>query len=158
MKGNKEIMQQLNKVLTHELTAINQYFLHARMFKNWGLERLNEAEYKQSIRVMKHADTLIERILFLEGLPNLQQLGTLGIGEAVPECLSSDLQFEMMTLRPSLIDGIRLAEDHHDFVTRDLLESLLQGTESAIDWYETQISLINEIGQQNYIQSQIEDD
>jgi bacterioferritin len=158
MKGNKEITQQLNKVLTHELTAINQYFLHARMFKNWGLERLNEVEYKQSIRVMKHADTLIERILFLEGLPNLQQLGTLGIGEAVPECLSSDLQFEMMTLRPSLIDGIQLAEDHHDFVTRDLLEGLLKGTESAIDWYETQMSLINEIGQQNYIQSQIEDD
>jgi len=122
------------------------------------LERLNEAEYKQSIRVMKHADTLIERILFLEGLPNLQQLGTLGIGETVSECLSSDLQFEMMTLRPSLIEGIQLAEDHQDFVTRDLLEGLLQGTESAIDWYETQMSLINEIGQQNYIQSQIEDD
>tara|TARA_B100000900_G_scaffold195551_1_gene165479 strand:+ start:424 stop:897 length:474 start_codon:yes stop_codon:yes gene_type:complete len=157
MKGQKEIINCLNGVLKNELTAINQYFLHARMFKNWGFEKLNQQEYRQSIRVMKEADKVIERVLFLEGLPNLQNLGVLNIGENVPECLGSDLSYEVGVARPKLQAGIALAETAEDYVTRDLLESLLGHSESAIDWYETQQTLISEIGQENYLQSQIYD-
>ncbi len=157
MKGQKEIITTLNSILKNELTAINQYFLHARMFKNWGLEKLNEREYCQSIRVMKEADKIIERVLFLEGLPNLQNLGVLNIGENVAECLGSDLSYEVGVARPNLKAGIALAETAEDYVTRDLLESLLGASESAIDWYETQQRLIGEIGPENYLQSQIHD-
>jgi bacterioferritin len=158
VKGSNKIVKHLNEVLKSELTAINQYFLHARMFKNWGLERLNEKEFKNSIRVMKEADKLIERILFLEGLPNLQSLGALSIGENVEECLKSDLQFEITSQRASLVAGINEAEVEQDFVTRDLLESLLKCSETSIDDYETQLSLINDLGIQNYIQAQMEED
>ena len=157
MKGQKQIINCLNGVLKNELTAINQYFLHARMFKNWGFEKLNRQEYRQSIRVMKEADKGIERVLFLGGLPNLQILGVLKIGENVPECLGSDLSYEVEVARPKLQAGIALAETAEDYVTRDLLESLLGYSESAIDWYETQQTLISEIGQENYLQSQIYD-
>ena len=157
MKGQKEIITTLNSILKNELTAINQYFLHARMFKNWGLEKLNEREYCQSIRVMKEADKVIERVLFLEGLPNLQNLGVLNIGENVPECLGSDLSYEVGVARSNLQAGIALAETAEDFVTRDLLEGLLSAGEAAIDWYETQQMLIGEIGLENYLQSQIHD-
>ena len=157
MKGKKEIITTLNSILKNELTAINQYFLHARMFKNWGLEKLNEREYCQSIRVMKEADKIIERVLFLEGLPNLQNLGVLNIGENVPECLGSDLIYEVEAARPNLQAGIVLAETAEDFVTRDLLEDLLSASVAAIDWYETQQTLIGEIGLENYLQSQIHD-
>jgi len=157
MKGQKEIITTLNSILKNELTAINQYFLHARMFKNWGLEKLNEREYCQSIRVMKEADKIIERVLFLEGLPNLQNLGVLNIGENVAECLGSDLSYEVGVARPNLQAGIALAETAEDYVTRDLLEGLLSASESAIDWYETQQTLIGEIGLENYLQSQIHD-
>lgn len=157
MRGQKEIIKSLNGVLKNELTAINQYFLHARMFKNWGLEKLNCQEYRQSIRVMREADHIIERILFLEGLPNLQNLGRLNIGENIPECLISDLAHEAGVSRPQLQAGIGLAETAEDFVTRDLLESLLSASESAIDWYETQQTLIDKMGLENYLQSQIYD-
>ena len=157
MEGQKEIITTLNSILKNELTAINQYFLHARMFRNWGLEKLNEREYCQSIRVMKEADKIIERVLFLEGLPNLQNLGVLNIGENVPECLGSDLSYELGVARPNLQTGIALAETAEDFVTRDLLEDLLSASEVAIDWYETQQTLVSEIGLENYLQSQIHD-
>ena len=157
MKGQKEIITTLNSILKNELTAINQYFLHARMFRNWGLEKLNEREYCQSIRVMKETDEIIERVLFLEGLPNLQNLGVLNIGENVPECLGSDLSYELGVARPNLQAGVALAETAEDFVTRDLLEDLLSASEAAIDWYETQQTLVSEIGLENYLQSQIHD-
>ena len=157
MKGQKEIITTLNSILKNEMTAINQYFLHARMFKNWGLEKLNEREYCQSIRVMKEADKIIERVLFLEGLPNLQNLGVLNIGENVPECLGSDLSYELGVARPNLQAGVALAETAEDFVTRDLLEDLLSASEAAIDWYEIQQTLVSEIGLENYLQSQIHD-
>ena len=157
MKGQKEIITTLNSILKNELTAINQYFLHARMFRNWGLEKLNEREYCQSIRVMKEADKIIERVLFLEGLPNLQNLGVLNIGENVSECLGSDLSYEVGVARPNLQAGVALAETAEDFVTRDLLEDLLSASEAAIDWYETQQTLVSEIGLENYLQSQIHD-
>lgn len=155
MKGQKEVISMLNNTLKNELTAINQYFLHARMFKNWGLEQLGEQEYQQSIRVMKEADKIIERVLFLEGLPNLQKLGVLNIGENVSECLGSDVSHEVEVARPNLQSGIALAETAEDYVTRDLLEGLLVASEAAIDWYETQQTLIGEIGLMNYLQSQI---
>ena len=157
MEGQKEIINTLNSILKNELTAINQYFLHARMFRNWGLEKLNEREYCQSLRVMKEADKIIERVLFLEGLPNLQNLGVLNIGENVPECLGSDLSYEVGVARPNLQAGVALAETAEDFVTRDLLEDLLSASEAAIDWYETQQTLVSEIGLENYLQSQIHD-
>ena len=155
MQGDKKIISALNKVLTNELTAINQYFLHARMFRNWGLERLNDYRYRQSIRVMKEADELIERILFLDGLPNLQNLGKLMIGENAVECLKADLQYEEGVQRPLLVDTIALCEACGDYVSRELLEELLEHCEEAIDWLETQLSLIDDIGLQNYLQSQL---
>jgi bacterioferritin len=153
MNGDKKVIDALNKVLKNELTAINQYFLHARMFRHWGLESLNDYQYRQSIRVMKEADELIERVLFLEGLPNLQNLGKLLIGEDVVECLQGDLQYEREIQRPLLIESIALCETLHDYVSRDLLEDLLEHCEQAIDWLETQLSLIDSITLPNYLQS-----
>ena len=152
MKGHKDVIEQLKKVLTNELTTINQYFLHARMFDNWGVKKLGEHEYKESIDEMKHADELIERILFLEGMPNLQTLNKLLIGENVPEALKADLQQEQ-TAMPVLRDAIGVCEEHDDYVSRALLRKILKGEEEHVDWLETQLGLIEKMGLQNYIQS-----
>jgi bacterioferritin len=156
MKGHPKVVGQLNRVLTCELTAINQYFLHARMFKHWGLEKLNHVEYKKSIQDMTHADKLIERVLFLEGLPNLQQLEKLRIGEHSQEMLDCDLAMvqEQLTL---LRDAITLCEAEQDYVSRDLLEDILEDEEEHLDWLESQQELITLTGIQNYLQSQISD-
>lgn len=152
MKTDPKINQALNKVLKNELTAINQYFLHARMCRNWGLDALNEHAYKASIHAMKNADALIERILFLEGLPNLQDLGKLLIGEDTEEILKGDYQMETEQ-RQDMLDTIALLENAQDYVSRDLLEELLEEKEEQIDWIETQQSLIRDIGLANYLQS-----
>ena len=156
MQGDKKIIEALNKVLKNALTSINQYFLHARMFRNWGLEKLNDYQYKQSIRVMKEADTLIERILFLEALPNLQSLGKLMIGENVVECLQGDLKYERDIQHSLLVASIALCEQQQDYVSRDLLEDLLEECEEAIDWLETQQRLITDVTLPNYLQAHIE--
>ncbi|WP_397402500.1 bacterioferritin [Phenylobacterium sp.] len=152
MQGDKAIIRLLNAVLTNELTAINQYFLHARMYENWGFARLGKITYEESISEMKHADKLIHRILFLDGLPNLQDLHKLHIGETVGECLTADLAVETGG-RATLIEGVKLTEQSADFVSRELLQTILSDTEHHIDFLETQLSLLKSLGEANYLQS-----
>ncbi|MEE4381224.1 MAG: bacterioferritin [Pseudomonadales bacterium] len=152
MKGDAKVIEYLNKVLYNELVAINQYFLHSRMLKDWGFERLGDKEYEESIDEMKHADELIKRILFLEGLPNLQDLGRLRIGENVREILECDLSLEHQAV-PDLRDGIVHCEQVRDYVSRDLLRYILTSEEEHIDWLETQLGLMDKLGEQNYLQS-----
>jgi bacterioferritin len=155
MKGSAKVISALNDVLTRELTAINQYFLHARMLQDWGLEKLGKLEYDASIDEMKHADDLIQRILFLEGLPNLQKLGKLRIGQNIQEILEADLAVEMEAV-PALKEHIALCEQEADFVSRDLFSRILASEEEHVDWLETQLSLLKSMGEQNYLQSQID--
>lgn len=156
MKADPKVLAHLNKVLGNELIAINQYFLHARMYKDWGLTKLGDYEYHESIDEMNHADWLIERILFLEGLPNLQSLGKLRIGEHTKEMLECDLALEMDAI-PDLRDGIEYCESVRDYVSRDLFQKILDSEEEHVDWLETQLELINKVGIQNYQQSQMGD-
>ena len=148
MKGDKKVIQFLNKAIKNELTAINQYFLHARMYENWGLEQLNEKEYHESIDEMKHADALIKRVLFLEGLPNLQDLGKLKIGENTEEMLRCDLALEMEAV-PLLREAVEYCEQVKDYVSRELFEDILESEEEHIDWLETQLELIEKVGLKN---------
>ena len=155
MKGDAKVIQYLNKVLSNELIAINQYFLHSRMYKNWGLKELAEHEYKESIGEMKHADKLTERILFLEGLPNYQDLGKLLIGENTQEVIKCDLQLEMQAI-PVLKEAIAHCEAVRDYISRELFEEILESEEEHVDWLETQLGLIEKVGIKNYLQSAME--
>ena len=154
MKGEKRVIAILNEILKNELTAINQYFLHSRMLRDWGLTKLGDKEYEESIDEMKHADQVMERILFLEGLPNLQALHHLRIGETVKEMLEGDLALEIDACK-TLKEGISLAEDVADYISRDLMASILESEEEHIDWLETQLELIERVGSENYQQSQM---
>ena len=152
MKGDKAIIRLLNQVLTNELTAVNQYFLHARMYDNWGFRRLGKITYEESIGEMKHADKLIKRILFLDGLPNLQDLHKLALGETVVECLTADLALEAGG-RTTLIEGVRQCEEAKDYVSREVLVDILSDTEEHIDFLETQLGLIGQVGLENWLQT-----
>jgi bacterioferritin len=152
VQGDKAIIRLLNQVLTNELTAVNQYYLHARMYENWGFARLGKITYEESIGEMKHADKLIKRILFLDGLPNLQDLHKLRIGESVAEGLAADLEVEVGG-RTTLVDGIKQCELAQDYVSREVLVEILSDTEEHIDFLETQLSLLRSLGEQNYLQS-----
>ncbi len=154
MKSSANIIQLLNRQLQLELTAINQYFLHARMYKHWGFNSLGKHEYEESIEEMKHADALIERILFLEGLPNLQELDKLLIGEKAEECVACDLKLEMIA-RETLLAAIAACETAQDYVSRELFERILEDTEKHIDFLETQLDVIQKVGIQNWLQSQM---
>ena len=154
MKGDGKVIEHLNKALYNELIAINQYFLHARMYKNWGLKELAEHEYKESIDEMKHADRLIERILFLDGLPNLQNLGKLFIGESPKEVLDCDLRLEMLAV-PDLKAAIAYCESVADYTSRELFEDILESEEEHIDWLETQLSLVARLGEGPYLQTKL---
>ena len=154
MKGDEKVIAYLNKALKNELTAVNQYFLHARMYENWGLAELNEHEYQESIDEMKHADALIRRILFLEGLPNLQDIGKLRIGEDPREMLKCDLELEMEAL-PLLREAIAHCESCSDFASRGLFSTILDSEEEHVDWLETQLELIDKVGLENYLQSKM---
>jgi len=154
MKGDKKVIEHLNRVLKNELTAINQYFLHSRMYKDWGLSQLADHEYNESIDEMKHADRLIERILFLEGLPNLQELDKLLVGENTKEMLECDLQLENSAV-PVLREAVAHCESVNDYVSRELFEDILDGEEEHIDWLETQLDLIGKVGLENYLQSKM---
>ncbi|MDG5497976.1 MULTISPECIES: bacterioferritin [Azospirillaceae] len=154
MKGDPTVIRHLNTILTNELTAINQYFLHARIIKNWGFLRLAKKVYEESIGEMKHADQLIERILFLEGLPNLQDLHKLMIGEEVPECFQGDLAIETRN-RTELIEAMQYCEGIRDYQSKEIFRRILEDTEEHIDWLETQLGLIDRVGIQNYLQEQM---
>jgi bacterioferritin len=154
VKGNADIIAELNKLLKNELTAINQYFLHARMMKHWGFARLAKRVYDESIGEMKHADKLTQRILLLEGLPNLQDLGRIAVGETVPECLQADLRLEM-SARTALVAAAAKCESAKDFVSREIVVDILEDAEEHIDFLETEIALVEKVGVQNYLQSQI---
>lgn len=154
MKSDPKVVKHLNKALANELIAINQYFLHSRMYEDWGLDRLAKLEYEESIDEMKHADALVKRILFLEGLPNLQNLGKLNIGENTEEMLRCDLSIELEAC-PDLREGIAYCESVADYVSRDLLADILESEEEHIDWLETQLTLIEKVGLENYQQSMI---
>jgi bacterioferritin len=156
MKGDAKVIEFLNKALYNELTAINQYFLHSRMYRNWGYKELAEHEYKESIDEMKHADRLIERILFLEGLPNLQTLGKLLIGESPKETLACDLKLELAAV-PDLKAAIAYCEQVADYVSRELFEDILESEEEHIDWLETQLGLIAQLGDVAYLQTKLDD-
>jgi bacterioferritin len=152
MQGDRAIIQRLNQVLTNELTAVNQYFLHARMLENWGFRRLGKIVYDESIGEMRHADKLIKRILFLEGLPNLQDLNKLAVGETVLEALGADLQLELSG-RATLVEGVAQCEAAADFGSREVLKGILTDTEEHVDFLETQLSLARSLGEQNYLQN-----